>query len=239
MFLKASEICGRHVQASDGEVGDVDDLYVDDQRWGVRYLVVRTGGWLDARPVLLSPHSLRRASYGDDRLHVSLTREQVRNAPSIDTDKPVSRHHEAAHAGYYGYPFYWNGPLLWGGAVYPGVPPLAATGGVGAADDASAAEARRMEEQAAKESHLRSFKEIKGYTVRASDGDAGDVQDLLIDPASWGVRHLIVDTRPWWPGGLVAVAPESASRIDWGAQCIELALSRDAVKHASPQADLR
>lgn len=236
MFVKASELRGRHLEATDGSIGTVDDVYVDDERWGVRYLVVNAGGWFDARPVLLSPASLRRDTDGDGRLHVNLTREQVRNAPSADSDKPVSRHYEAAHASYYGYPLYWSGPLLWGGAVYPGVPPLAPIEADG--PEAGLAEARDLELEAARQSHVRSFKELKGYTVKARDGDAGRVQDLLIDPATWGVRHLVVDTHPWWPGGQVVVAPESATRIDWSGHCIEMALSRDGIRNATPQTEL-
>lgn len=36
------------------------------------------------------------------RLELALTRDQVRNAPTIDTHKPVSRQHEAAYFDYYG-----------------------------------------------------------------------------------------------------------------------------------------
>jgi hypothetical protein len=42
----------------------------------------------------------------------------VKNSPNIDTDKPISRQHEIAYNGYYGYPYYWGGPFLWGPAYY-------------------------------------------------------------------------------------------------------------------------
>ena len=38
-----------------GLIGEVDDLYFDDEDWAIRYLVVDTGGWLSGRKVLISP----------------------------------------------------------------------------------------------------------------------------------------------------------------------------------------
>jgi hypothetical protein len=31
------------IEATDGPVGEVTDLYFDDEAWGIRYLVVQTG----------------------------------------------------------------------------------------------------------------------------------------------------------------------------------------------------
>ena len=43
------------ILASDGEIGSVQEVYFDDRNWAVRYLVVKTGGWLLSREVLLAP----------------------------------------------------------------------------------------------------------------------------------------------------------------------------------------
>ena len=53
---------------------------------------------------------------------MTLTKKQVEESPSIDTDKPVSRQHEAYYHDYYGYPYYWSGPYLWGPMYYPQLP---------------------------------------------------------------------------------------------------------------------
>ena len=39
---------------------------------------------------------------------------------------------------------------------------------------------------------------LKGFHVLATDGDAGHVDDFLVDEAG-GLRHLVVDTSNW-PG---------------------------------------
>ena len=57
---------GSDVLAEDGAIGRVVELYFEDVRWMVRYLVVDTGKWLAGRKVLISPHAVERI---DAHLH--------------------------------------------------------------------------------------------------------------------------------------------------------------------------
>ena len=54
----ASLLISKTIDALDGEIGSVHDLYFDDQTWSVRYLVVDTGKWLSGRKVLVSPEAI-------------------------------------------------------------------------------------------------------------------------------------------------------------------------------------
>jgi len=82
--------------------------------------VVDTGAWLGGRDVLISlipsESQVGRERYCPSRL----TKQQIKNSPSIDSDKPISRQYERSYLGYYGYPYYWGGPGLWGENYYPG-----------------------------------------------------------------------------------------------------------------------
>ncbi len=97
------------VQATDGELGTVDQLYFDDETWAIRYLTVAIG-FLGERRVLISPISVIHVDWIGKRVDVALTKRQVANSPNIDTDKPVSRQYEIELSGYYGYPCYWGVP---------------------------------------------------------------------------------------------------------------------------------
>jgi sporulation protein YlmC with PRC-barrel domain len=94
MHLYISNLFGLSVKATDGEVGIVQDFYFDDQTWIIRYLVIKTGDWLSGRKVLLSPFSLVNKSGKPTSFTVSLTKEQIRNSPDINTDKAVYRQQE-------------------------------------------------------------------------------------------------------------------------------------------------
>ncbi len=119
MLLTSNQLKGFAIRATDGELGIFDQLYFDDESWAVRYLIVETGGWLGGRPVLISPVSVIHADTDARCLDVALTKTQVADSPDVDTQKPVSRQHEADYLEYYGYPFYWEGPYLWGPAAFP------------------------------------------------------------------------------------------------------------------------
>jgi sporulation protein YlmC with PRC-barrel domain len=229
MLFKAKELIGSRVHASDTTVGSVKDVYFDDERWGVRYLVVDTGGLFRSNQVLLSPASLRREAVATGTLQFHLTREQIENSPPVESDQPVSRHYEVAHALHYGYPNYWTGPMLWGAEMSPGLPMA-----VRLPDDSPEAldreDAALREEIAAEQSHLRSAVETLRYDVAAIDGPAGTLDDLLIDTTSWALVHLVVDSRKWWPGGQVLISPTSVENFDWANQQVHLRISRDAVK---------
>ena len=125
MIRSASELKGYTIRASDGDIGEVMQFYFDDEKWTIRYLVADTGGWLMGRKVLISPAALGRVDWNSRTLGVNMTKERVENSPSIDTDRPVSRQHESAYYDYYGYPYYWSGPYVWGPVAYPVYPPLA------------------------------------------------------------------------------------------------------------------
>ena len=110
MLRSMKDLDALAVEATDGAIGHVKDVYFDDSTWVVRYLVVETDSRLSSRKVLISPISMGHLDWARKTLPVSITKEQVRSSPDIDTEKPVSRQHEARYLGYYGYPLYWEAP---------------------------------------------------------------------------------------------------------------------------------
>lgn len=242
MLHNVKELEGASVEAVDGRLGTVKDLYFDDKRWAIRYIVVETGTWLKGRKVLISPNAVHRVAWDDGVMHMSLTRQQVRDSPSIDTDKPVSRQQEAAHHNYYGYPNYWDGINLWGLDAFPipwvGASPDPSLAPHGLRDDAVARERqgrldRKLESA---DSHLRSSNEVIGYEIMASDGPIGSVENFVIDDKSWAIRHMVVDTRKWLPGKQVLLSPESIDYISWPEREVHVKIARHAIE-TSPEYD--
>ena len=80
--LRSSEIViGYQVQALDGPAGRVSDLVVDGSTWSIERFVVDTGNWLPGPRVLVSPETVRRIDWPWRKVHVGLTREEVRSSP--------------------------------------------------------------------------------------------------------------------------------------------------------------
>lgn len=224
------------IGATDGPIGQVKDFYFDDDRWTIRYLVVETGSWLASRQVLITPFSIRGADWAKRLLPVSITREQVRNSPDIDTERPVSRQHELRYLGYYGYPVYWGGLGVWGDGMYPyamlpGFPGFGPDATTLARDEADYLAAER-ERHRKDDPHLRSCHAVAGYRLHAIDGEIGHVDGLLVDDFTWAVRYLVVDTRNWWLGHQVLIAPQWVAGINWADRSVSIDVHREAVRQA-------
>lgn len=228
MLRAVDDFKGYAILATDGPVGQVVDVLVDDRRWVIRYLVVDTGSWLSGRRVLISPFSVGQPDWAAQQLPVSLTTQRVEDSPSIDTDTTISRQHELEHAGYYGHPLYWEGTGLWGMQAHP-VLVLEAAGRLEAdaqgAGDVIAPEA---------DAHLRSSNALAGHQIIATDGDLGHVNDLLVEDETWAVRYFIVSTSNWWGGHKVLISPQWVTEVNWPDSTVALDLSRDQIKSAPP-----
>jgi len=221
MLTNATFLKGVAIQATDGELGTVDQFYFDDETWAIRYLTVETGGWLDNRQVLISPFSILHTDWPAKRLDVALTKKQVQNSPGIDTHLPVSRQHEAAYNRYYGYPYYWGGPFLWGPEPYPAGLTIPAAYTEAMADGI---------DRESTDSHLRSTEAITGYHVEATDGEIGHVDGFVIDGEAWAIRYVEVATRNWLPGKKVLVSPAWVERVSWAESRVYTGLSQEAIQ---------
>mgnify|MGYP006295703989 CR=1 FL=1 len=91
MKALATNLIGRDALGIDGDIGTVADLYFDDERWVVRYLVVETGNWLSQRPVLIS-RSRSPTSVVKNRPYRSISRSRYsQRAPTSNT---CNRYHD-------------------------------------------------------------------------------------------------------------------------------------------------
>lgn len=210
------------VSAVDGDVGRVTDFLFDDQHWTTRYLVTDTSGsWDVAHQVLISPTFFRRVDWATRLFHLGLTQDKVKNSPSVDLQKPVSRQYERAYSQYYGCPYYWDSSVIgaWNMGAYPYAP-----GGDSMKEDPQPTGDEHNDP------HLRSAKEVTGYHVHGIDGEIGHIADFIVDDETWAIRYLVVDTSNWWLGKKVLVAPHWAHKISWSMSMVYIDLTRDAIK---------
>jgi uncharacterized protein YrrD len=221
MLRSVKEMLGYTIRATDGEIGQVHDLYFDDQTWMVRYLVVDTGNWLLGRRVLLSMTCLGQPDWEQHAFPVSLTRRQVEHSPHVDTDKPVSRQKEDELTQHYGWMPYWgvSDPMLGAGGAVAWTPITVQT------------EQEPNEQQG--DSHLRSVREVMGYHIQAVEGLAGQIDDFVVSSESWAIRYIIADTGSWLMGKKVQFAPQWVSKVSWVERQIHVALAQETVKRCA------
>jgi hypothetical protein len=79
---------------------------------------------------------------------------------------------------------------------------------------------------------------LKGFVIRATDGEIGTVDELYFDDETWAVRYLTVDTGGWLAGRVfVLISPISIVQTDWQARRLDVALTKRQVEN-SPNIDM-
>jgi hypothetical protein len=76
-----TDIIGYTVEALDGEIGTVDEATYEA---GGSYIVLKTGPWILGRKVMLPAGVITRVDVDEERVHVSLTKGDIKDAPEFD-----------------------------------------------------------------------------------------------------------------------------------------------------------
>ena len=222
MLRSTNSLIGYAIGATDGDLGKIIDFYFADDTWAIRYLVVKTGGWLSGRKVLLAPVALGEADWQSRTLHANLTMEQVRQSPELDATIPPSRQHERKLYGHYHWPVYWGSGMASGGMFMPSSTPVSF--------ETRAPTEHVTEEPETGRRHLRSLQDVAGYHIEAVDGPLGHLDDCILDAAAWVVRYLVVDTANWMPGRKVLIAPQWITELSGARSEVTVDLTRQAIK---------
>jgi len=167
----------------------VKNFYFDDQAWVVRYLVVDTSTWLGGREVLISPYSISQCNWTEGFLTATISKAQVKDSPSVDSDKPVSRQYERTYLGYYGYPYTGAEPDCGARAITLGV--------IWAGYSRKATITRGTSDPHRRTTEIRicvaatqSTAIISGRAMERS----GTCKGFLLDDRTWSIRYLIINT---------------------------------------------
>ncbi|MDR3564345.1 MAG: PRC-barrel domain-containing protein [Negativicutes bacterium] len=106
-----SAVSGYEIQASDGEIGHVEDFVIDDETWAIRYLVINTRNWWPGKKVLISPRWIERVSWGPSKVYVNLSRDAIRKSPEYTEESLQTRDYEIGLHKHYNRQGYWDDEL--------------------------------------------------------------------------------------------------------------------------------
>ena len=101
-------VSGYHIQATDGEIGHVEDFIIDDETWAIRYLIVDTKNWWLGRKVLVSPQWITNVSWSDYKVFVKLDRETIKRSPEYTDWSLLTREFEDSLHKHYKLQGYWE-----------------------------------------------------------------------------------------------------------------------------------
>jgi len=97
-----------HVHATDGDIGHVVGLLIDEKTWSIRYMIVNTSNWWLGHEVLIAPEWIDEMNWATSKVSVDLTRQAVKDSPVYDSAKRLGRGEEIDVYKHYARDAYWR-----------------------------------------------------------------------------------------------------------------------------------
>jgi uncharacterized protein YrrD len=193
MKRSLKDLTGFEIEALDGLKGKVKDFLFDEETWIIRYMEADLGNLFKGKRVLVPGIFFKKPDLDQKHFPVGLNIESVENCPSPDDRLTVSREYERKLSEYYGYNWPWTYAAPVGTtAFYPSRPVIIP---------------EKVIDEKEVESTLRSFKEVKGYSLHAVDGRLGHIDDIIVDEDDWQIIYVIADTSNWLPWSKKVMLP--------------------------------
>jgi sporulation protein YlmC with PRC-barrel domain len=101
------EVSSYHIQATDGEIGHVEDFIIDDETWEIRYLIIKTHDWWYGKKILISPRWIEHISWETWKVFVNLSRDIIKRSPEYNEETLLTREYETGLHQHYNIKGYW------------------------------------------------------------------------------------------------------------------------------------
>jgi hypothetical protein len=101
---QTTDLAGFQVVATDGAIGNLDAATYDV---GGSYIVVDTGFWIFGKKRMLPAGVIDQIDYDARKVHVNLTKDQIREAPDYDAEREREEAYHQDIGTYYGPYFGW------------------------------------------------------------------------------------------------------------------------------------
>ena len=79
---------------------------------------------------------------------------------------------------------------------------------------------------------LISLKDLKGYAIKAKDGQVGKANDFYFDDQAWTVRYLVDKTGFWLFGRQILLSPAAIEEINANDKSLAFALTQKEIEES-------
>lgn len=212
-----TSIYGLSLKAKNGSVGNIDDVYFDDNEWKIRYLVTDTSNFLPGRRVLISPASTSKINYERKIIPLSLSKKEIEDSPVVKQGLLPSRETEIELKSYYDWPVYWGSGYM-----------------IGAGDFRPKQGAMRGSKKETEiEPELKSCNDVIGFGIESRNKTIGYVHDFVFDDEKLEIRYLIIDTKNGLPQKKkILIAVEWIKDVDWDKSMFNTDLNTGSIKES-------
>ncbi|TSB45478.1 PRC-barrel domain-containing protein [Alkalicoccobacillus porphyridii] len=208
MLIQAKTLESYSMNATDGELGSIADLYFESNTFTLRYFVGDTRTWFFGGKVLLSPESVTSIDPDKEFININATKDQIKDSPKPSEHEPVTRQYEAQLRDHYGWSHYWGAPIGGAGAglgspgAYPGPPGMMIPPALLKNDAEKDGRQTNSLDQEMDQNQLQSIDDLRGYSIHVQNGEVGKALDFILNDENWTINYIIVDV-----GGLFSREP--------------------------------
>ena len=207
------EKLGYKIKARSGVAGKVRDFVIDEQNWKIKYIVNQTGLWLKNRKVLIPSQILRCDVKNKDKIiKFHLPVAVIKNFPDIEERPPVSLEQEQ----------FLSQSADWLSGLKEGL--------INGPLPNEYVKDTLQYVKKSTDNPTRSFRELKKYSVHTKSGDVEKLDDLVFDPETWEVTHVIVKSKQLLKSVRILIAVDWITKISWAKSEIDLGLSKNQIK---------
>jgi hypothetical protein len=97
------------IHATDGDVGELCGLLVDEDFWAIRFLVVETGDWWAGHQMLIATERIDEVDWPGASVAVDLTRQLIKDAPPYNSTLRLDSREETGIYQHLGRPGHRSG----------------------------------------------------------------------------------------------------------------------------------
>lgn len=205
-LYQVNELRQMDLSAADGRVGAIEEVFVDDHDWQVRYLLIDDAEWASRSGKLLVPTlAVDEVEDQQQTIWAQLTRDQIANSPALTRGESLSRQYETEFYRYYRWPHYWQ--------QFPD------------------GESCRRDTGADKT--LINAAELQRYEVFCETERLGCVSGLVIDVRHWRLRYIeVTHDRP--AARVLLIRPDWIAEVSRPTRSMRLGVSLEKIETAPP-----
>lgn len=211
MYYFTTALHTYNIDATDGEMGRIKDLYIDDRNWKIRYAIVDTRKWLPERKVLVPPSAFIEVNEENETLEVEYDKEMIKQSPSVPEESDLTRDKENQLIKYFGWSRYWPEDVLISGDQRP----------IGVFHGKSERIHQGPEDfereqfiSSHRDNNLRSHEEILHARIHGRDGKLGKLEDFIYD-SDWSLKYVVVSSLNPAQNEFYFYPVERVTSVDW------------------------
>ncbi|MFD0795400.1 PRC-barrel domain-containing protein [Mucilaginibacter litoreus] len=96
------KVTGYSIQATDEEIGNVEDFILNDSTWKIDFMLVDTGNWFPGKKVLIAPGMIKDINWETSTVTVNASEKVIKDSPEYTPGEALNETYETTLESYYG-----------------------------------------------------------------------------------------------------------------------------------------